>query len=99
MGQRDEFGDIGVDGHQFDADADAGNEAPEIDGEARGLERHDGSRDRVPDQGEGEHGAATVLVGHMAQADRTDEQASEQGEDECADTGHVIRAQGVEGAQ
>ena len=90
MRLRDQLGDVGVDRHQFDADADAGDEAPEVDGEARGLERHDRGGDRVPDQREGEDGAPAVLVGDVAQADRADEQAGEQGEHEGADAGHAI---------
>ena len=89
MGQRDQLGDVGVDRHQLDADADAGDEAPQIDAEAGVLERHDRGGDRVPDQGEGEHGPPSVVVGDVAQADRADEQAGEQREHEGADAGHA----------
>ena len=91
---RDQFGHIGIDGHQLYADADAGDEPPEIDAEAGRLERHDGSGDRVPDQREGEHGAPPIVVGDVAEEDGAHEQAGEQGKHERADAGDADRGPG-----
>ena len=87
MGQRHQLGDIGIDRDQLDADADAGDEAPQVDAETGGLERHDRGGDRVPDQREREDGSPAVLVGDVAKEDRADEQAGEQREHERADAG------------
>ena len=54
---------IGVDVDQFDAEADAGDEPPQIDAFRRILKRHDEGADRVPQQREGEDRAAAEAVG------------------------------------
>ena len=77
-----QLGDVGVDGDQLDADADAGDQAPEADAEAAGLERHDQRGGAVEQQREGEDRAPAVFVGDEAEDEGADEQAGEGGGDE-----------------
>ena len=75
---RHQFGHIGIDVHQFDAEPDAGNEPPQIDALRRVLKRHDEGADRIPKEREGEDRTAAVPVGQPAERERADEQAQEQ---------------------
>jgi hypothetical protein len=80
-----QFGDVGVDGHDLHADADARDEAPEYDAFARVLQRHDGRARAVPQQRIGEHRAAPEAVRKKAQEEGPDEQAREGRRDEARD--------------
>ena len=95
----DQLGDVGVDRHQLHADADAGDEAPQVDAEAGGLERHDQRAGAVPEQREGEDEAAAVGVGDPAERHGADPQAGEQREHEGARAGHLERRQNAEDAE
>ena len=55
----------------------AGDEAPQIDAQRRAARRHHQRRNRIPQQREGEDGAAAVAVGDVAEAERGDEQSGE----------------------
>src|SRR5450759_3298913 len=52
-----EFGDVGVNSHQLNADADAGDHAPGDDANRCVLEGHDDGGSRVPQQRAGENHA------------------------------------------
>jgi hypothetical protein len=72
-----ELADVGIDGDQLDADADAGDEAPQQDAAARILRRHDASRQRIPEQRVGEDHAPPEFVGDGSENDRPKKQANE----------------------
>src|ERR1700730_2149262 len=75
MAARHQLRHIGVDRHQLDADADAGDRAPKIDAEAGAWKSHDRGRDRIPDQRKGEEDRpAAIAVGEMAQEHHADKQ-------------------------
>ena len=96
---RDQLRDEGVDRHQLHADADAGDEAPQVDAEAGGLERHDQRAGGVPEQGEGEDEAPAIGVGDPAEGHGAEPQAGEQREHEGAGAGHLERRQDTEDAE
>ena len=87
-----EFGDIGVDRHEFDADADARDKAPQIEAESIGLERHDDAGDRVPDQRIGEYRLASEPVGDEAEQSRADKQSGEQRRNETCNAARAEQA-------
>ena len=89
---RHQFRQIGVDGDQLDADADAGDEAPQVEAEDIVLERHDDARDGVPEQRVSEDGAAAETVGHEADERGSDEESGEHGGDEARDAGGAEEA-------
>ena len=82
-----QFRDVGVDRYQFHADFDAGHEAPQIDAETIGLERHDQGAGGIPQQRVSKDRPSPIAIGHVAEDDGADEQAGEQREDEGADAG------------
>ena len=87
---RNKLGEIGVDGDELDADAYARDEAPQIEPEGIGLERHDDARDRVPQQRQREDRAPAERVCRNAEQHSPDEQAREERGDE---TGNPRRAE------
>ena len=89
---RHQLREIGVDRDQLDADADAGDEAPEIEPEGIGLERHDDARDRVPQQRQREDRAPAEAVGGNTEQHRADEEAGEERCDEARDAGGAEQA-------
>ena len=82
---RHELREIGVDGDELDADADTGDEAPEIEPEGIGLERHDDARHRVPQQREREDRAPAEAIGGKAEQQRAEEETGEERRDEARD--------------
>src|SRR6267142_288703 len=74
-----EFGNVGVDGDQFHANADPGNQAPGNDADGSVLEGHDDGGGRVPQQGAGEDHAAPEPVGGETENHGAEEQAGERG--------------------
>ena len=89
---RHKFGKIGVDSDQFDAHADAGDEAPEVESEDIVLERHDDAGDGVPEQRVGEDGAAAEAVGDKTDERGADEESREHGGHETRDAGGAEEA-------
>ena len=87
-----QLGNIGVDRHQFDADADARDEPPDDEIEAIGLKRHDRRGDGVPNQRSREHAAAPEPVGDLAERQRSHPQPGEGREDEDAEAGDSSRS-------
>ena len=79
---RHEFGEECVDGHLFQPDADRRDKAADIDARGVRLARHDGSRERVPDQRKGEHGTASKPVGDRAEDHASEPHPREGAEDE-----------------
>jgi len=71
----DQLGQISADDDELDADADAGDETPEIEPERSRLESHDRVRHAIPEQRNREDGAAPVGIGKGAASTRADEQA------------------------
>ncbi len=84
---RHQFGEIRVDGDQLHADADAGDEAPQVETEHVVLERHDDACGGVPKQRVSEDGAAAEPVGGEADERGSDEESGEHGGDEARDAG------------
>ena len=78
-----QFGQVGIDGDELDADADAREKAPEHQADIAGLQRHDEGRDAVPDQRVGEDGAPAEIVGQRSQPLGADEHADEGRRDEA----------------
>ena len=70
---RHKFAHIGVDGDEFDAHPDTGDEAPQIDAEARTLEGHNGGCGGVPQKREREDVTPPIFVGNPAEQDGSDE--------------------------
>ncbi len=95
----DQFRDEGVDRHQLHANTDAGNEAPQVDAEAGGLERHDQRAGAIPQQREREDEAAAVSVGDPAEGHGANPQTGEQREYERARSGDLERRQDAEDAK
>ena len=87
-----QLGQIGVDVHQLDAEADAGDEPPQIDGLRRRLKRHDQRAGGIPEQREGEDRAAAEAVGEPAESERADEHPGEQRGDEAGEALQVEQA-------
>ena len=86
-----QFGKIGVDGDQFDAHADAGDEAPQVEAKCMVLERHDDAGDGVPEQRVSEDGAAAETVRHETDERGSDEEPGKHGGDEPGDAGGAER--------
>ena len=80
---RHQFGQIGIDGDELDADADAGKKAPDHQADIAGLQRHDEGGDAVPDQRIGEDGPPAEIVGQWSQPLGADEHADEGRRDEA----------------
>ena len=89
---RHDLGDVGVDGHELDADAHAGKKPPQIEAQRRRLKRHHGGRRHVPKERQREDRAAPEAVGEEAQERRADEKACEKRRDESRDTVRVEEA-------
>ena len=83
------FAQIGANRHHLDAEADAGEQAPEIEAGGVVLQRHHHVRRRVPEKRPGEDRPAAEAVGEKAAKNRSDEEAGEQGGDEARDSGRA----------
>ncbi len=86
---RHQLGDVGIDGDDLDADADAGEEAPEQQAFRRGLAGHDHGCRGIAEQRIGEDRAAAKTVGEEAEEEGADEQAGKGRGDEGADAGEA----------
>src|SRR5450631_3913572 len=72
-----EFSDVSINGHQFNADADAGDYAPGDDANRCVLEGHDDGSSRIPQQGAGEDDAPTEPIRCEPEEHRTDKEPRE----------------------
>ncbi len=79
---RREFRDVGVDGDDLDADADAPDEPPEINSEGCALQTHADARRRVPEQRDGEDRPPAEAVCDRREQQSADEESGEGDGDE-----------------
>jgi hypothetical protein len=71
---RHQLGEIGVDRDQFDADADACDQPPQVDAPARVLKRHHECCGAVPQHRIGEDGPPAVFVRGVSEHEGADEE-------------------------
>ena len=89
-----QFGNVNADGDHLHAQADAGEEAPEVDGSGGGLKGHDEGAGGVPQEGKAEDGAAAEAIRNRAEAERADEESGEKSGDETGEAGDSQEALG-----
>ena len=94
-----ELAQIGADGHHLDAEADAGDEAPEIEAGGVALQRHHDVGRRVPEKRPGEDRPPAEPVGEKATKNCPNEEAGEQGGDEARHPRRAEEAGGRGGQQ
>ena len=81
-----QLGEVGVDCHQFDPDADAGNKSPHIQAKGIGLKRHDGTCRSVPEQRARKDCTTAEPVCNKTKHQCANEQPGEQRGDETGDS-------------
>jgi hypothetical protein len=82
----DELAHVGIDGDQLHAHANACNQPPQVDRGRGGLQRHDQRCRGIPEQRDGEDGAAAIFIGETCEKECADEQAGKRRRHERAES-------------